>query len=432
MTPGPKFVKIEELSLSDENLAKISSDPLTIFYNSLKSPFTKKSYDRYLKYFLCDALKDSLNGTYEKRAKQFADIAKNDTEKLNKILFGYVIALKKHTELSPSHPQYVSVKSLKTRIKPITKFCDMNDIVFNWKRLRSFFPENREDYPKMRGYTKEEIQKMLEYSRGPRDKAIILVAASSGIRTGAFDFCWGDIRPIYSVGERLVVCKKNEEVANGNLECASITVYKGSRDEYDAFITPEAFDALLEYKNLWKFETKTEPADSDFVMKQAGPTKKPLGRMAITRNTQKIRQRSGIESTLKSDKRRLEVPVMHGFRKFFNKTIKNTPSTSEFIGQYILKERMMGHASLVELDKNYYRENLLEKAKEYIKCVPYLTLLEDWELREKNRTLEKERDEMEKNLPKLVFEAVERMKQELMSEKGWLTKDNKSREKIES
>src|SRR3990172_12343694 len=98
MTPGPNFVKIDQLSLSDENLEKISSDPLTIFYSSLKSPFTKKSYDRYLSYFLCEALQDTLSGAYGERAKQFVNIAKNDPEKLNKILYGYVITLKKHTE----------------------------------------------------------------------------------------------------------------------------------------------------------------------------------------------------------------------------------------------------------------------------------------------------------------------------------------------
>ncbi len=423
MTPGPKFIMGEKLKLTESDIARISEDPLTLFYNSLKSPYTVKNYDRNLRSFFCDVLEDVLSGTYEERAKQFVELAK-EPEKLNNILYGYVINLKKHTELPVTDPEYMAIKTIKNRIKPITKFCDISDIPFNWRRLRGLFPENRNDYPEMRGYTKEEIQTMLKYVPGPRDKAIILIAASSGIRTGAFDFCWGDVRTIYTINGKLVVGNENVDEKNVKLECATIVVYKGSPDVYDAFITPEAYHALLEYKNLWTFELKTTPQDSDFVFKKAGPKKELLDRVAITRSIQKIRSRSGLESKLRSSKRRMQVPVMHGFRKFFNKTIKNTPSGSEFIGQYILKERMMGHASLVELDKNYYNENLIEKAQEYIKSVARLTISQDLELKEKNIILEQEKIDLQKEIPRLVNNSIEKHLQQLI-EQGWaFPKDN--------
>ena len=425
------FIMEDKLKLDEKDLTEVIQDPLQVFRSTIKSEFTRKSYERYLKLFLCKILEDMLSGSYEQRAKQFLEIGKNDNEKLIKIMYAYVKRMKEQTELPPDHTNYMAVKSLKTRIKPIKKFCDMNDVLFNWKRLNSTFPEDRDDYPEMRGYTKDEIRALLQFSTGPRDKAIILIAASSGIRSGAFDFTWEDVKPINRIDGSLVVGEKIIDYTKGKLECASICVYKGSSETYDALITPEAFHALLEYRKLWIYEMKHEPADSDFVFKKAGPHKDLLGRVSITQKMQKIRSRAGLASYLKNTKRRHKVPIMHGFRKFFNKTIKNTPSSYEFIGQYILRERMMGHSSLVDLDKNYYEESLLEKAEEYIKSVPLLTISDEEALKEKNKILEKEKNEMEKNLPKLVFEAVERMKHELMLEKGWSLNEIKTGEKKE-
>ncbi len=410
------FIMTEKLKLSEDDLIAVTSDPLEVFRNSIRSPFTLKTYERHLKFFLCDILEDIFTGSYDERAKQLAKMGKTNHEKTSQILYAYVKRLKEQTELPVDHPKYLAIKTLKTRMKPIKKFFEMNDILFNWKRLNSIFPEDRDDYPDMRGYTKDEIRTMLKYATTPRDIAVILVAASSGIRVGAFDFKWEDIKPISRVNENLSVGNNILEKVDGKLECATIVVYKGSRDMYEAFITPEAFDALLEYRKLWAFEVKQEPVGSDFVFTKAGPHKELLGRISVTRKIQKIRMRSGLGKQLRTSKRRNDVPVMHGFRKFFNKAIKNTPSSYEFIGQYILRERMMGHSSLVELDKNYYEDSLLEKAEEYIKSVPYLTISEDQALKEENKKLKQEREKLEKRLPSMIEEAAKRINQELLKD----------------
>lgn len=391
----------DKLKLDEEDLEEVTKDPLEIFRYSIRSEFTLKTYERNLKLFLCIILECVLSGSYEQRAQQLVDIGKNDNEKLTKIMYAYVKKMKEQTDLAPNHSDYMGVKTLKTRVKPIKKFCEMNDVLFNWKRLSSIFPADRDDYPEMRGYTKEEIRILLKFSTSPRDRAVILIAASSGIRTGAFDFTWEDVKPICRVDGKLVVEENISDYTNGKLECATITVYKGSSDVYDAFITPEAFNELLEYRKLWIYEIKKEPESSDYVFKKAGPHKTLLGRVSITQKMQKMRKRAGLGSYLKNSKRRHKVPVMHGFRKFFNKTIKNTPSSYEFIGQYILRERMMGHSALVDLDKNYYEESLLEKTEEYIKSVPYLTISEDWILKEENTRLQKEKADLEKRLENL-------------------------------
>ena len=123
-----------KMKITDNDLIDVTSDPLEIFRDSIKSEFTLKSYERNLMYFFCNVLEDVLSGNYEQRTSQFLQIGKNDNEKLTKIMYAYVKRMKEQTELPPEHAEYMAVKTLKTRIKPIKKFCDMNDVLFNWKR----------------------------------------------------------------------------------------------------------------------------------------------------------------------------------------------------------------------------------------------------------------------------------------------------------
>jgi hypothetical protein len=65
----------------------------------------------------------------------------------------------------------------------IQKFYTMNDIILNWKKIKSFQPES-ERFSEDRPYTHEEIKAMVEAS-DLRNKAIILFMSSSGVRVGA-------------------------------------------------------------------------------------------------------------------------------------------------------------------------------------------------------------------------------------------------------
>jgi len=381
------------LRLTEKDLLELSLDPLKLFYISIKSPQTQRQYERYLRDFLCNVLADVLEGTFEERAKQFLHIAKTNPEKLSKIMHAYAALLKKKTQLPKTDPNHIGTSALKGRFKPIRKFLEMNDVLFNWKRLRSTFPESRYENQEIRGYTREEIQTMIKHSRGAIDNTIILVASSSGIRAGAFDFKWGDITPVYKIEDRLTLDVTESEAKRAQVACAIIVVYKGNiKDEYPAFITPEAHSALMEYRKIWAQEKMREPKDSDYVFMRVGIKNMPLSTQAITARISRLVRRAAVRNILET--KRHNVPIMHGFRKFFNKTIKNTPSDSPFIGQYILKERMMGHSALVELDKNYYKEHILEKAEEYIKSVPHLTISDEERMRLEKQNLEKENSDL--------------------------------------
>lgn len=86
-----------QVKLSEKDLLELSSDPLKVFYNSIKSHHTKRVYERNLKEFLSVVLSDVLKGTFEQRAKQFADLGKSDPAKLSQILHAYSMVLKKKT-----------------------------------------------------------------------------------------------------------------------------------------------------------------------------------------------------------------------------------------------------------------------------------------------------------------------------------------------
>lgn len=72
--------------------------------------------------------------------------------------------------------------TIKGHLAAIRKFFDMNDIDLRWKRINAYqgeFYKVVED----RSYTHEEIKKLVDLA-SIRDKAVILLMASSGIRVG--------------------------------------------------------------------------------------------------------------------------------------------------------------------------------------------------------------------------------------------------------
>ena len=76
---------------------------------------------------------------------------------------------------------------------------------------------------------------------------------------------------------------------------------------------------------------------------------------------------------------RYNVPGMNGFRRFCNKAMKDAKSADSTISSLIKKERMLGHRGLIDLDDNYFENNLHELAKEYLSAVQNLTIHENRE-----------------------------------------------------
>ena len=111
----------------------------------------------------------------------------------------------------------------------------MNDVVLNWKNLKKFIKcdkTNNSINGKDRGYEHIEIQKILEFS-DQRLKTAFLVLASTGIRIGAL-----------------------QTVRIGDLEridnLYKIIVYRGDKEEYFTFTTPECAKAIDTYLDFRK------------------------------------------------------------------------------------------------------------------------------------------------------------------------------------
>lgn len=94
------------------------------------------------------------------------------------------------------------------------------------------------------------------------------------------------------------------------------------------------------------------------------------------------------EAGLRAGKKgkRFEVPVIHRFRRLFNKTVKDV-SANDTAGSRIRTEYMMGHQGAGSLDKNYCKTNVLELAADYVRAVPDLTINDADRLRLANKRL---------------------------------------------
>jgi len=382
------------MKITKENLVKIEDDPLELFYQGIKSADSRISYARKLRQVLCNYLEDVLEGSFEKRAVQMVYKAKDNPQEALRILLSLSKMLRERTEKDPSDKDYLNPSSFNNFFKPIKKLFDMNGVAFAWKRIYATYPEQN-NLDDSRGYARQEIQRMLEFSDA-LERAIVLVSASSGARVGGLDgLKWQDVRPVYRIDGRLALDDVTEsESARSEIVCAVLTVYRHTKEEYPAFITPEAYKALLNYKTMWINETGREPKSADPLFKKSGLFVRPLKESGIRKRVERVVKKSELRSNLVKA-RRHKVPTMNGFRRFFNKTFKETISKDSPLAALIKKEFAMGHTGLVQLDRNYFKANILELVEEYLNAVPNLTISDEERVRLDNMVQQKRISDLE-------------------------------------
>lgn len=363
-------LKIEEIQRTGEESA------LELFYQGIRADATREAYERRLKYILSDVLSDILVGTFEERASQFVRLAKEKPDWTRDLLLCLSRKLRERTELPKNDPDYLSPGTFGNYFKPIKKILDMNDVAIPWKRIYATFPEREAFLNFTRGWTKPEIQKMLQFTYLPSTRALVLVLASSGIRLGGLDLNWQDVRPVFDVDGQLKLEVEEQEFGKSRIACAILTIYRGSQWEYPAFITPEAYGELMECKREWIREVGREPRLEESVFKKRGRTSERLGIQASRSRIEDLIKRAQIRPEANGHTRRYEVPTINGFRRFWNKTCKEAIPRDSPLSSLIKKEFMMGHTGLVKLDRNYFKTNLLELAEEYVTVVPQLTIME--------------------------------------------------------
>lgn len=253
--------------------------------------------------------------------------------------------------------------------------CEMNDVVLNWTKMKKFIRTDNRDNSingKDRGYAHEEIQKILEFS-DQRSKTAFLILASTGIRIGAL---------------QSIRLSDLERIDN----LYKIVIYAGDREEYFVFCTPECtkeIDSYLEFRKrrgeeigqmsyllVQKFSPKTMVKGSPFKGKSLRVT---------LQNCISSTGLRGIDHV--NPHKRKQIPVLHGFRKFFTKQLVDSKLNPE------IREMLLGHK--IGLASAYYKPTEQEMLNEYSNAINLLTINEENRLKRQVENLQIEKSRIE-------------------------------------
>jgi integrase len=321
------------------------SEETELFFNSIKSKQTRIKYSSYLKkYQEITGIKDLL--------------AEKDPRIIERQIIDFINLLKKQGKNWGSIHNYVAM---------ILAFYKINDIILNVAKINKFMPEQRK-VKKDRGYTHEEISKMLEVS-DERMRVVILLLASTGIRIGAI--------PSLKIG---------------NIQDMKLTVYENDREEYFTFMTPECKTAIDNYFDMRSRYGEKINDNSCLVREQFDIRDKfAIGKSkAIGRELLQWKLR---DIALRSNVRCKEIPIAHGFRKFTMTQFVNSKINPE------IREMLLGHK--IGLASAYYRPSEQDMFLEYEKAVNALTINEENRLKIKVELLESKKYSYEELKDKL-------------------------------
>jgi integrase len=318
----------------------------------------------------CEQWLDGMRSTITKKAYAyhlllFCRFHHTDPDKLvmksageiKQMVIDYILQLKKKCRNSAGKPMMgeISANSIKLYLTGIQSFLEEHEITLPWKKLVKYCPEDvSNDY---RAYTRQEISKLLSIA-DLRDRCIILLMASSGIRVGAI--------PTLTI-------KSLKPLDQG---LGLLTVYRESRkSRYVSLVTPECMSTIAAYfeERRKRGENLSERSclirDKYSIYSKRINTPKPPRAASINAQIRQFIRKAGLPFE--------ELQPDHAARKFFNTTLVNSKVDGKF------KELMMGHS--VKLDEIYYDEDNEESRKqiilEYTKAVDALTINDEYRLR---------------------------------------------------
>jgi integrase len=337
-----------------------------IFIEGLKSPVTKAAYSYALQKYM-----NYLNITNP----DDLFIHQENPKIIQDQIVEYMIQLK-----NPPHSLRYATRS--QYLAAIITYYDLNDVALSKKKIYRYLGE--EERPiENRGYTTEEIAKMLEIC-DERTRAIVLLLASTGIRIRA-----------------IIELKVEDLVMVPDYHLYQVWVYSDSNQRYLTFTTPEAakaIDVYLKYRerNGERLTSKSPLLRDQFDREDVVSIHdvKPLKLRTVERLISRTVEKSGIRTVeriteLHSEKGKIRknVKLTAGFRKFFDTQLiyaRVEPRT---------KELFMGHS--IGLDDHYFTPGDTYVLQEYLKAVDNLTINEENRLRIKVEELTKKKNEIE-------------------------------------
>ncbi len=438
-----------KIKIDKDDIVKITSNSLTLFRTGIKSKATRETYEKRLKEVLCGYLENYLKGDhnlvekqiqdrlalgnkrkissvldadFEIRANEFVKLAKENPDEITQLLLTVCSKLKERCDKPENDPDYLNPNTIPNIFKPIKKLLKMNGVHFEWSHIDSSYPEAKYN-TETRGYTRKEISQILNFTN-PLESAVTYIASSSGIRRGGFEFTWDCIIPVYRKEDDLIMGNYND-TNDEDLVCGMISIYKGTNEQYLGFITPEALRGIKNYAVAWRADTFRDPQPKDPFLKKTGSNVLALNPNAMAKRMEKVSKKSKVRSQLTGEERLHEIPIMNGFRRYFNKINKESFSEDSTLASLIKKEMMMSHTGLIKLDKNYFKTQWKELTEEYLKAVPALTISSEERNKAEVRKLRKERitqDQLKEQIKAELREENKEIKEYLKKEQEKINK----------
>jgi len=367
------------LKITVDDISK-RDNPYQLFLDNIKNVETarkyKKSLYRFLESIPDEIYKKNLGKIPEKDqiilAEFFVELAKQNADLATDIIATYIKEEKKMVESGQLRPG-----TLTNHIKPIKVLLDANRIAIHWKSLYRLYPRKQaptED----RAYTRHELQKMLEGAHDMTDKVIVTLFSSAGFRLEAWNyFTWNDIKLF-----------KNKD---GSYKGGAILIYGNDEESYWTHFTPETCRYIKMYKEKWKSDIGEYPKPDQPLLKAVKyPTIHRLNSHGVKKRIEKLVKAIGMRDSLPEGKKRHEVPLDHGFRKYFNTMMRRAKVN------YLDKEDLMGHKVGLERHYERYQEEDFERFPEYQKAISFLTISDEERLRFENQQKQQEIEEIEK------------------------------------
>ncbi|MGB8767224.1 MAG: hypothetical protein WCC79_07865 [Nitrososphaeraceae archaeon] len=343
-------------------------DAFSRFLYGIKSDETRRSYVSKLEFFF-DLYKIEGNDIREK-SKNFLEYTKkgkNITQKVTDLVLNYM-----YFHIQRAQKKEISRGTIRNFYKPIKLFCEMNNVVLNWKIISKVLPRGTQN-ANDRIPTIDEILEVLKFP-DRRIKPVLYTMISSGIRIGAWEWLkWKNIIPIYDEKKTVIAAK--------------IIVYDGEPDQYFSFITPEAYWSLKEWMDFREKQGEKITKESYLMRdlwntgkiflnsRESNLTKGTTGNISIPKKASGNAIRQIFTRAWKiqdirppdNDIRRHEFKSTHCFRKYFE---THSMDKMKLLNVKILMGQDTG------LEKSYYKPSEKDILEDYLKVVDLLTINE--------------------------------------------------------
>lgn len=383
-------------------MLRVERKPWDNFTQACKTEETRLRYVEALRLFMIhynigpELQKLSVKASEEIMKSSCEEILQQPTEQVQDMIIEYIDFMKKAKK---------SPETINQRYSGIKKFLKKNHFVLDWDDIDDYKPDSKKNHDDL-AYSREQIEKMLEYCSEPRMKCIIKMFSSMGIRVGAFE---------------TIQRKHMKPIKTAKGKIYEFTIYPGENEQYTTFCTPEcckAIDEYLDYReragevlteNSYLIRKQFDRNDLQQVKNQCEPVKTTT----ISNLVHNILVKAGIRVVKEGAKRgyRHDTQLDHGFRKWFISQCVNADINTE-------KRWHLVGQSLPKNDSNYVRVKQ-ELLNEYIKAIDFLTIDKSFILEKKVEELTEEKNEVtlmelrHKNDMNLVLEQLAELQAEV-------------------